>query len=218
MTATRKGYDSTSAADCPNDGEVYGGYIDGTYSTNYADLKRLHPKALVFSIGRFASSKADFYDVENGLLTPEEGAHLAKGNIERGDFAGLYMNESTWPSVKAAVKAAGIEGKVAYWVAWEQDSKDDTIPVGAVGRQYLLSPGRSPGHYDVSNWIAHIPGLDSKPDPKRPRPMGKLLRHAVKYAIKRYNVRTADGYGLNAPDDKLTSDLIAAAKKNQATK
>jgi len=167
MTIIRKGYDSTSAVDCPDDGRVYGGYNDGTYSTDYDDLLRLHPKALVFSIGRFTHSRADFYDVENGLLDPDQGVALAKGNIARGEFAGLYCNESTWPKVQTALIHAHILDKVVIWLAWEQDNQDDTIPHYADGRQFLLSPGRSPGHYDVSNWRAYIPGLDPT---RHPRP------------------------------------------------
>lgn len=161
-TGNRKGYDSTSAKDCPNDGAVYGGYDDGSISSNFHDQLTLHPDNLVFSIGRHTTSRADFYDVEAGLLSPAQGASLAQGNLLRGEFAGIYVQASSYPTVEAELKQLGILGQVKIWVAHEHDG-DDTIPDFAVGRQYLLFPGLSPGHYDVSNWLPFIEGLDPPP-------------------------------------------------------
>jgi hypothetical protein len=178
MTANRKGYDSTSATDCPNDGAIYGGYVDGTISSNYHDQLTLHPDSTVFSIGRHTTSRADFYDVEAGLLSPTEGVSLAHGNLLRGEFAGIYVQASSYPLVESALKPLGILGQVKIWVAHEHDG-DDTIPDFAVGRQYLLSPGLSPGHYDVSSWLPFIEGLDPAPLVTGPATLPFLYRHRL---------------------------------------
>lgn len=212
---TRRGYDSTSAADCPTDGDVYGGYNDGTYAADFADLKARFPNKVVFSIGRFPTSRADFYDVERGLLDPAGGASMAKGNLTRGEFAGIYCNESTWvSSMRAALEAAGILGQVAVWVAWEQPTKDGTIPDYAAGRQFLLDPGLSPGHYDVSNWIAYIPGLDPKPV----KPLHPLTRslitsgiHLLERITRRLAKRAKSGPAVNGYGAKRLRAFIDAA-------
>lgn len=178
-TGNRKGYDSTSAKDCPNDGAVYGGYVDGSISSNYHDQLALHPDSTVFSIGRHTTSRADFYDVEGALLSPAQGATLAHGNLIRGEFAGIYVQASSYPSVESELKHLGILGQVKIWVAHEHDG-DDTIPDFAVGRQYLLKPGLSPGHYDVSNWLPFIEGLDSTSTATGPVALPLLYRHRLR--------------------------------------
>jgi hypothetical protein len=213
---TRRGYDSTSAKDCPSGGQVYLGYNDGTYATDYDQLVQLHPNALVCSIGRFASSRANWYDVENGLLTPTQGVALAKGNLDRGEFAGVYCNESTWPKVKAALEKAKILDQVKIWLAWEQPDENDVIPDYAVGRQYLLSPGKSPGHYDVSSFIDHIPGLDPAPKPK-PRslpPHVRLCGIVVRRWCERYTRKHTHPLSVPA-HNRLTHwrQVIAEAQK-----
>lgn len=174
----RIGYDSTSPKDCPDDGEVYCGYIDGTYSKNHAEQKARHPDKAVWSVGRFTSSRANWYDRETGLLTDAQAVDAAAGNISRHEFAGIYCNLSSWPAVKTEVARRGLTGKVHYWIAWEHGGEDE-IPAGAVGRQYLLSPGEAKGHYDKSLWVDYIPGLDAKPEP-RPTGFTKWQRHLIR--------------------------------------
>lgn len=220
----RKGYDSTSASDCPTDGDVYCGYNDGTYAADFADLKARFPHKPVWSIGRFMTSRANWYDCESGLLSPDEAATLAKGNIMRDEFAGIYVDESTWGDVKLAVKAAGIDGKVEYWIAWEQPSKDGAVPDGAAGRQYLLSPGLSPGHYDVSNWVDYVEGLDAAPPKPKPKGFTLTTRRYVKQAVKvlalldsRLGKRIASHVPLDAVAKTNLRKLDAAMTRLSAT-
>jgi hypothetical protein len=203
----RKGYDSTDPKACPNDGEVYGGYNDGAEANNAAQQKALHPNALVFTIGRFTTSRADFYDTERGLLTIPQAVSLAKGNLSRNEFAGLYFSQSNWTAVQDALRAAGILGKVAIWVA-SYPGAGATVPAGAVGHQYEGSPGNSPGHYDVSVWVPYIKGLD----PRKNRPVGFLpiMTTAVKLVTRRLNRRHRP---LNHASRVLLEALVKAAHR-----
>jgi hypothetical protein len=152
-------YDSTTASDLPAGAPMLLAYVDGIDThNNYNEVRALHPNALIVKCTVTGGTlDAQVGDIESGDMTPQSGAGWAHRKVAAGQHPTLYMNESTWPAVKAAVHAVGLDGKVSYLVAHYDDRP--VIPAGAIGKQYI-DHGPHGEHYDVSIVADYWPGVD----------------------------------------------------------
>lgn len=152
---TRLMYDAVSAGNIPADAVMVAGYVDGNYAWSDADWARF-PHAVKLKIAVFATTVADILDVEQGNdMHPDHWVSWAKLVRSHGKTPIIYMNYTTWQSVKDAFTSRGVEQPL-YWVA--QYDGDDKIPNGAVGKQYQ---GGETDPYDLSVVLDHVSGIDS---------------------------------------------------------
>lgn len=171
-------YDSTNIADIPAHADMVAVYVDGAYR-NHDQARQRFPNAKIVTITVNGGSTADVIDCEAGDATPAGAAAWAKRMITQGRHPTIYCSASPWPTVKAAVRREGIKaGQVSWWIA--QYDGHAQIPAGAVAKQYLGSPGNSPGHYDVSVVADYWPGVDKPPAPplsdRKKRQVSKTTR------------------------------------------
>lgn len=156
---TRIMYDGITPTSVPGGARIYAGYVNGEWPS-YAELAARNPLALHVSIAVNVSARAKCLDVENGDATPAQAPGWVLQQRAAGDpYPWVYMNEETWPAVRAAFAAQ----KVAppwYWVAGyvKDPSKYGAIPAGAIGIQDYDFGG-----YDRSVMADYIPGLDPVP-------------------------------------------------------
>lgn len=146
-------YDSVTIADVPAKAEMVACYVDGRYR-NEPEARKRFPKATIVTITVTGQAGAHVADCEMGDLDPAAAARWAKAEVKAGRKPTIYCAASQWSTVKRAVGRT----KVSWWIA-DYDGKP-VIPAGAVAKQYLGSPGNSPGHYDVSVVVDHWPGVD----------------------------------------------------------
>ncbi len=154
---TRAMYDSTSSADCPNDGDLYAGYIDGIYKWTDADWLRHADKVLVRIAVRATTNDGQVLDVEQGDATPWEAVAWVQLRRGAGVDPTVYCSRNDWPDVQAAFQRANIP-EPHYWLA-QWDNVPDLIP-GAVAKQYA-DPPLTGGHWDASIVAPYWPGVDS---------------------------------------------------------
>lgn len=112
--APRLMYDSVTASDIPATAVAVAGYLDGLYMWTAADWGRF-PNAAKVTITVLGNPVADVADVENGDLSPVQGAQWIKNRIADG-IPGphvIYCNLSTLPSVRA--ECTGLPA--SYWIA-----------------------------------------------------------------------------------------------------
>lgn len=152
-------YDGVDVSKLPANADMYAGYVDGHWPT-YHDIVKAHPGKPVVSITvqgwthDGATVIADVCDVENGDLTPAQGAQWARQRLDDGAHPTIYCSASVVPAVHASLAAAGVAlDRVNLWVAHYDN--DPTIPDGAVAKQYVNTPD-----YDVSSVVDHWPGID----------------------------------------------------------
>jgi hypothetical protein len=161
-------YDAVNIANLPNDATLLAGYVDGRDTTgHYQRVRAAHPHARVVRITvTGATLDAEVGDIELGDMTPHSGAAWAARKIAAGQHPTLYCNASTWPTVKAEVRKAGISGLVSYWIA--DYDRDPTIPAGAIAKQFT----NHGGFLDESVVADHWPGVDP---PAATRPELRLV-------------------------------------------
>ncbi|WUV07586.1 hypothetical protein OG738_38375 [Amycolatopsis sp. NBC_01488] len=154
-------YDAVTAGNIlEKDGRpvLVAGYVDRIKLAPWsADDWALFPDALKVRIVKKASTDdGHVLDVELGDATPEQAPGWARRRRESG-FAHpvVYCNRSTWPKVKAAFAAQGVEPPL-YWIATATGRPE--IPDGAIAAQYLLDV--APG-IDISVVADFWPGVDS---------------------------------------------------------
>ena len=148
MTATSTVYDAVTVSHLPADGDGYLAYKNGHYA-NVGPVEARFPHKPVKTVDVLGDPTADIIDIEPGCVwPPSKGATVASAAVKAGRRPTCYMSASNWMTVRAAVANVGIAGKVDYFPA-DYDGKP-VIPAGAVGKQYLGSPGNSPGPYDKS--------------------------------------------------------------------
>lgn len=150
-------YDSTDVAAIPAAARMVAGYIDGRYVTVPQLLARF-PNAQVVRITVTGIAGAHVADVENGDLTPEQGAAWAAAEVRAHRKPSIYCNASTWPAVRAALAQQLAGGSVYFWIA-DYDN-DPTIPAGAIAKQYSTNVA---ANLDTSNVAAYWPGVDPHP-------------------------------------------------------
>lgn len=148
-------YDSITAADCPADGDLYAGYLNGRWQS-YEPLVQLHPGKRVVSISVFPSDvRGDVLDVETGDATPAQAPAWLAARRNQGAWPSLYCNPSNRQAVEDAVAAAGLV-QPPYWVA--HYTHVSHMEPGAVATQW-----DDPGPYDVSLVADYWPGVDGPP-------------------------------------------------------
>lgn len=175
---TRIMYDSVTISDLPRTARMVLGYADGHYQESVAAIKRQCPKATVPLITVKGLPDANICDCENGDLTPAEAARWAQGRVRSKAIPTIYANASTMPAVKAELLKLHLRPgvDVLLFVA-EYDGKG-VIPPGYIAKQFLGSPGNSPGHYDESVCADYWPGVDPKPKALKPRTLPVHVRAA----------------------------------------
>ena len=156
-------YDGVTAANIPVNAQMVGGYDDGAYRWSQADWARF-PNAVQVHITVLANPASPVYDCEPGNGTPANAVPFAQGVLARGGIPTIYCGQNTWwGQIQSLINAAGLGGKVNYWVA-NYDGVQ-TIPPGAVAKQYA-----DPGPYDLSVVSDYWPGIDTVPPPAPPDP------------------------------------------------
>lgn len=159
-------YDAVTASNIPRTAAMVAGYIDKIKLEPWsaADWARF-PNAVKVEIVKKASTNAgDVLDVEPGDATPAEAPGWVLRRRAAGADPTVYMNASTWPSVRTEFQRQGVP-EPWYWVA-----KYDGSPTWGAGwaaarcvaKQYLgdVAPG-----IDVSSVTDYWPGVDARPGP-----------------------------------------------------
>lgn len=160
---SRTMYDSVTATDIPISATMVAGYINGRYAWKPSDWARF-PGAVKVQISITAAADAgQVLDVETGDATPQQAPHWVTMRRAAGTEPTVYMNESTWASVKQAFAGQHV-APPCYWVAAYATPPAPSIPLGAVAHQYA-DPVHSGGHYDLSIVADHWPGVDPAPVP-----------------------------------------------------
>lgn len=200
---TRLMYDGITPSRIPADATMVAGYVDGRYA-NIPALKERFPKARIVPIAVFAhTNDGVVLDVEPGNATPAQAPGWVVSRRHAGVDPTVYCSASTWPTVQAAFRNAGIT-EPHYWIA--DYDHDPTVPVGAVAKQYKNTAG-----YDVSSVRAYWPGVDPKPNPEDEMTLtqadlaalGKLIDQRIAAALPAVAAAVADTDGLyQAPADR----------------
>lgn len=157
----RRGYDGITISSLPTDGDVYFGYVGGSWPT-YLYLKAMFPTKVCISIAVNATEMAKILDVENGDAKPADAPGWAVRMRTVGITPCVYCSTSVWPAVRAAFAVASVP--LPLW--WE--AHYDGIPVispGAIAKQYQNGP-----RYDTSVVADYWPGVDAPTEP--PMPIG----------------------------------------------
>jgi hypothetical protein len=227
-------YDDTNIADIPSSAQMIAVYADGPYAGTEPAARKRFPHALIVTITVRGEPNREICDCETGDLTPPEAAHWALAEHKAGRHPTIYCSASPWDEVKAAVRAVGLDPAkdVSWWIAHYDG--DPTIPAGAVAKQYLGSPGNSPGHYDESSVADYWPGVDPAPKPPKPTkppkppkppkpthdgtPFAEDMAKAVALATHRFTLRAEHKSAMDTGADKATDALIAAATKARKIK
>ena len=154
-------YDAVTAANIPAGARMVAGYIDKIKLEPWSsrDWARF-PTAVKVTIVKKASTNAGHVlDVEPGDATPAQAPGWVRMRRAAGADPTIYMNASTWPTVRQAFIDQGVT-QPHYWVA-----KYDGDPawgagwaaLGCVAKQYRgnVAPG-----IDISSVADFWPGVD----------------------------------------------------------
>jgi hypothetical protein len=107
-------YDSTDLSLIPADAGLVGSYANGTYATQWADVKAMFPTAAHIRIDVLAEGVGNCLDVETGDATPDHARAWLEGRIAAGvPYPAIYCSRSTLAAVEAA--CAGLQ--YWHWVA-----------------------------------------------------------------------------------------------------
>lgn len=153
-------YDSITASNCPDDGQLYAGYVDGRWP-NWAEMARRHPGKRIVKVTIW-NGDADVLDVEAGDATPQQAVIWCRARRKLGKDPTVYCNLSTWPAVVAAFSLAG--DPLPHW--WAAGYRIPAIPYlqpGSVATQWADF-----GPYDQSLVADYWPGVDPPPTPNLP--------------------------------------------------
>lgn len=159
---TRIMFDGVTPASVPAGAQLYAGYVNGKWPS-LAALSAKFPGALHVSVTVTTSGRATVLDIENGDATPEQAPGWAEEQRADGNpYPVCYMEEATWPAVKAAFAEQGVATPL-YWVAAYPDvapAVPPAIPDGAIALQYF-----DYGGWDASVVADYWPGVDPAPVP-----------------------------------------------------
>ena len=168
--AYRTMYDSTNPFDIPQTARMVAGYTDGLYAWSFDGWKYHGAAVQVRICAVTVDMSAHVADVENGALTPAQGAQFVKGKLARGEVPTIYCSLSKVPTVMAAVRALGIaDNRWLIWVA-DWDNNPNSLALSSstsgnyVAHQYAGS-AQTGHHYDLSAVADFWPGVESAPQP-----------------------------------------------------
>ncbi|WP_439377486.1 hypothetical protein [Amycolatopsis lexingtonensis] len=156
-------YDAVTAANITKANsrpQMVAGYVDKIKLEPWsaADWARFPDARKVEIVKKASTNAGHVLDVEPGDATPEQAPGWAAMRRRSGfAYPVIYCNRSTWPKVKAAFAAQGVEPPL-YWIATASGRPE--IPAGAIAAQYLLDV--APG-IDVSAVADYWPGVDPAP-------------------------------------------------------
>jgi hypothetical protein len=155
-------YDGVDATRLPVSAQLVAGYVDGLYTWSAADWDRF-PHSVKVRVAVFSTTNdGQVLDVEPGNATPAQSVDWVLMRRRAGVDPTVYMNMSTWPTVRSAFQARGV-AEPHYWVA-EYDGVE-TIPAGAVAKQYYNNNDLG---YDLSVVADYWPGVDASPGNGQP--------------------------------------------------
>lgn len=150
-------YDGVDASRLPTDAQLVAGYVDGLYAWSAADWARF-PNSVKVRIAVFSSTNdGEVLDVEPGDATPAESVDWVLMRRRAGADPTVYMNTSTWPTVRSAFSARNV-AEPHYWIA--QYDGVASLPSDAVAKQYY---NNNQAGYDLSVVADYWPGVDSTP-------------------------------------------------------
>lgn len=158
-------YDAVTAANIPRDARMVAGYIDKIRLEPWsaADWARF-PNAVRVTIVKKASTNAGHVlDVEPGDATPAEAPGWVRMRRAAGADPTVYMNLSTWPTVRAEFDRQGV-AQPHYWVARYDGNPEwgaGWAALGCVAKQYA---GDVPPGIDLSSVADFWPGVDGEED------------------------------------------------------
>ena len=165
---TRTMYDGVDATKLPVSAQLVAGYVDGLYAWSDANWARF-PNSVKVRVAVFAQTNdGQVLDVEPGNATPAQSVDWVLMRRRAGVDPTVYMNTSTWPTVRDAFQARGVR-EPHYWVA--QYDGVASIPSGAIGKQYYNNNDLG---YDLSIIADYWPGVD--PAPFAPTPAAPPVR------------------------------------------
>ncbi len=151
---TRTMYDGVDASRLPTDAQLVAGYVDGAFAWSARDWARF-PRSVKVRIAVFSSTNdGEVLDVEPGNATPAESVDWVLKRRRAGTDPTVYMNTSTWPTVRAAFSARKVT-EPHYWIA--QYDGVASLPAGAVAKQYY---NNNQAGYDLSVVADFWPGVD----------------------------------------------------------
>jgi hypothetical protein len=157
-------YDAVTAGNIPRSASMVAGYVDKIRLEPWtsADWDRF-PGAVKVQIVKKASTNAGHVlDVEPGDATPAEAPGWVRMRREAGADPTVYMNASTWPSVRMEFQRQDV-AQPHYWVAkYDGDPAWGTgwAALGCVAKQYA---GDVPPGVDLSSVADYWPGVDPAP-------------------------------------------------------
>ncbi|WP_410644481.1 hypothetical protein [Amycolatopsis sp. lyj-346] len=173
-------YDAVTARNIPTSAVMVAGYIDKIKLEPWsaADWARF-PNAVKVTIVKKASTNAGHVlDVEPGDATPAQAPGWVRMRRAAGADPTVYMNLSTWPTVRKAFTDQGV-AQPHYWVA-----KYDNNPawgtgwaaLGCVAKQYAgdVAPG-----IDLSSVADYWPGVDGDDMPLTNEDVAKIWSGVV---------------------------------------
>lgn len=156
-------YDSTNPLDIPQSAEMVASYLDysPTQGWNTPGARERFPNSTqVDIVVSAATNGGHVLDVERGDALPAEAPSWVLARRAHGVEPSVYMNLSTWPSVRAAFRDQNVPEPL-YWTAAYATPPDPSIPAGAVAHQYCDPATGSGGHYDLSSVADYWLGVDT---------------------------------------------------------
>jgi hypothetical protein len=157
----RTGYDSANAASVPEGGDIYLGYIDGSYQS-YPGLVKRFPGKLVVPISvNPASNVGLVFDGPPDNATWPQVVGWVDRRRAHGADPTVYCSLSQWTVGQGAFRAAGV-AYPHWWIA-QWNGVPQLIP-STIGKQYLSVSNR----YDTSVFADYWPGVDPAPAPAPP--------------------------------------------------
>lgn len=166
-------YDSTVFADCPRDGQLYLGYIDGRYAWPQSDIDAVRGLGAIFvPCAVFASTDGGVVgDVEDGCMTPAGALAWTKRRRAAGASPTLYVNRANAQAVRDAFTADGTPLPPLLLAAYDGVRE---VPDGYIGKQYANAP-LTGGHYDTSAVADFWPGVDKESHVSTPTYVGQSV-------------------------------------------
>lgn len=160
----RRMYDSDRPSAIPTDAQMVAGYIDGTTGKWTAADWRRFPNSIHVEIARRDTTNAGHVlDVEPGFPTWPPSIKTVRW-VEMRRTAGMiptiYCNEvNGWPILRKLFYDARVP-EPQWWTSRYKLSLADSIPAGAVARQWADPVLHGQGHFDLSTVADYWPGVD----------------------------------------------------------